>query len=102
MIPIFCSSVRTPKHSIWSAELLRPVAIVLPEVPHFNDAYMARVSGLILETLLCACFSPGESCLSDDEELVEELRLGKIFDLSSCAVEEVLDFVIIDASSERV
>jgi hypothetical protein len=82
--------------------LLRLVAIVLPEVPHFNEAYIARVSGLILEALLCACFSPGESCLSNGEELVEVLRLGKIFDLSSCAVEEVLDCVIIDASSERV
>ena len=43
---------------------------------------MARVSKLILDALLCACFSPGDSSLFD-EELVDEFRFGKNFDLSS-------------------
>ncbi len=71
-------------------------------MPYFKEAHIARLSGLILEARLCACFSPGESCLSDFEEFVDEFRLGEIFDLSSCVVEDVLDFVIIDASSESL
>lgn len=60
---------------------------------------MARVSGFILEALLCDCSSPGEDCFSS-EELVDEFLFGKIFDLSSCAVDDVLDAVIVDALSE--
>ena len=90
-------------HLVRPGQLFSLIPIVYyPMMPYFKEPYTARVSGLILEALLCACFSPGESCFSDVDELVDELRLGKIFDLSSWVVEDVLDFVITDASSDRI